>query len=93
MIKFNNKGTAHFVAILLVLLVAVVGYAGYVVFYQEDPEVVDTGDYTSQTSDQSADTEPVKSTEDIDKGIQDIEKVDLNSQLDTSDLDAELQGI
>lgn len=87
------RGIAGLTLLLVVLLVAAVAYAGYVVFYQEDSEVVDTGDSSSVQRQTETDNEPVESAQDIEEELSEIESVDLESELDTSGLDEDLNAL
>ena len=96
--KLNQKGIASSMFVMVLLLVLVIGYAAYTVFDTETDPTRDTsnlGDSSNevrQTTPAVSD-EPIDSAEEVESELAEIEAIDLDTEFDTSDLEAELNGL
>lgn len=83
-ISTSNKGFMDISIVLVILLVIAVGFAAYsYVGNQNEDDGFESDHVVTPTA------EPVKSAEDIDTQLSELEQIDVDSELDTSELDAE----
>ncbi len=89
----NKKGFAPVAVVVIVLVIVAAGYAGWVV-YDKQRNKSDTAQQqsfvTSETSNSQA---PFTKASDIDASIKDLDKTQLDSDLSTSDIDADLNAV
>lgn len=86
--KNLQKGFSAVEVVLVLVFVLAIGGAGYYVINNQN----DDAETTEQTTTQ-VEAAPIESVEDIDKELSEIDAVDIDSELDTSELDAELSAI
>ncbi|MEM6997984.1 MAG: hypothetical protein AAF413_03690 [Patescibacteria group bacterium] len=85
----DQRGIIGFTAILVILLVAAVGYAAYtVVTFDDETDYSDQSKVKTKTVQQQSITD----SDDITDQLNEIEDIDLEAELDTSELDAALKA-
>jgi uncharacterized membrane protein len=89
----QRNGFAPTQIILVVLLVAVVGVAGWFVVQNNSSDDA-SSEVSTQSSEQAqVQSVPIESSEDIDAAVTELEAIPVDTDLDTAELDQDIQAV
>ncbi len=89
----QRNGFAATSIILVVLLVAVIGFAGWFVVRNNSSDDA-ASEVSTQSSEQAqVQSVPIESSEDIDAAVSELESTPVDTDLDTTELDQDIQAV
>lgn len=90
-LRNDQRGASHIVALIVVVLVAVVGFAGYRVMNAQKNVASNSSTNSSQKS--VATPTRIQSKEDVTQASKSLDSDQIDSTLDTTSLDADLNSL
>ena len=88
----DTKGFAVLGLVLIVLLVGVIGFAGWTVYSNSKDDTNSTATSEQVAADETAE-QTINTASDIDTSTQELDSADIDSQLDTSGLDEDINAV